>query len=84
MKPLFFIGVAVCLCASGCDDSKNPLSDPKTSKADERLVGVWRDRSGDGDVYFHVGHAGEKFPACMMRVVGSSTARGMWNRLSSA
>ena len=68
MKPLFLIGVSLCLCASGCD-SKNPLSDPQTSKADERLAGVWRYRSGDDDVYYHVGHAGEKFPACMMRVV---------------
>ena len=69
MKPLFLIGVAACLFASGCD-SKTPLSDPQTSKADERLAGVWRDRS-DGEIeYFHVGHAGEKFPSSMMRVVG--------------
>jgi len=76
MKPLFLIGVAVCLFASGCDDSKNSLSDPKTAKADERLSGVWRDRSGDGDVYYHVGHAGEKFPACMMRVVWIKHSKG--------
>jgi len=75
MKPLFLIGVAVCLVASGCD-SKNPLSDPLTSKADERLAGVWRDRSGGGEVYFHVGHAGEKFPVCMMRVVGIKHSKG--------
>src|SRR5208337_1470992 len=74
MKPLFLIGVAACLFASGCD-SKTPLSDPQTSKADERLAGVWRDRS-DGDVYYHVGHAGEKFPACMMRVVGIKHSKG--------
>ena len=75
MKPLFLIGVAACLFASGCD-SKNPLSDPQTSKADERLAGVWRDRGGDGDVYYHVGHAGEKFPACMMRVVMIKHSKG--------
>ena len=75
MKPLFLIGVAVCLFASGCD-SKNPLSDPQTSKADERLVGVWRDRSDDGDTYYHVGHAGEKFPAIMMRVVMIKHSKG--------
>lgn len=73
MKPLFLIGVAVCLCASGCD-SKNPLSDPQTSKADERLAGVWRDRNDD--TYYHVGHAGEKFPACMMRVVSIKHNKG--------
>jgi hypothetical protein len=49
MKPFYLIGVAVCLCASGCD-SKNPLSDPQTSKADERLVGEWLNRGADGDV----------------------------------
>jgi hypothetical protein len=75
MKPLFLIGVAACLFASGCD-SKNPLSDPQTSKADERLAGVWRDRSDDGDTYYHVGHAGEKFPASMMRVVGIKHGKG--------
>jgi len=69
MKPLFFIGVAACLCASGCDDSKNPLSDPQTAKPDERLIGVWRGPDGDGDVYYHIGHAGEKFPASVMRIV---------------
>lgn len=68
MKSLFLLGVAVCLGASGCD-SKNPLSDPQTAKADERLAGVWRERNGDADGYYHVGHAGEKFPAGMMRVV---------------
>ena len=74
MKSLFFIGVAVCLLASGCD-SKNPLSDPLKSKADERLVGIWQGRGDDGGVFddgewfYHVGHAGDNFPACMMRVV---------------
>ena len=75
MKPLFLIGVAACLLASGCD-SKNPLSDPQTSKADERLAGVWLNRGGDGDVYYHAGHAGDKFPACMMRVVGIKHSKG--------
>ena len=69
MKPLFLLGVAVCLFASGCDDSKNPLSDPQTSKADERLVGVWRGENDDGETYYHVGHAGEKFPSSVMRIV---------------
>jgi hypothetical protein len=75
MKPLFLIGVAVCLCASGCD-SNNPLSDPQKSKADERLAGVWVYRSDDGDEYYHVGQAGEKFPACMMRVVMIKHSKG--------
>ena len=39
MRKFAFLGVAVYLLISGCDDSKNPLSDPKTSKADEQLVG---------------------------------------------
>jgi hypothetical protein len=33
---------ALCLLLAGCDDSKNPLSDPQTSEPDERLAGVWR------------------------------------------
>lgn len=56
---------ALFLLLAGCEDSKNPLSDPQTAKADERLVGVWR----EGDAYYHVGHAGDKFPASVMRVV---------------
>ena len=76
MKPVFYLGVAACLAAAGCDDSKNPLSDPQTSKADERLAGVWLNRGGDGDVYYHVGHAGDKFPASMMRVVGIKHSKG--------
>jgi hypothetical protein len=67
MKPLFLIGVAVCLCASGCD-SKNPLSDPLKSKADERLAGVWRDRSSAETI--QVGHVGVKFPKGVMRISG--------------
>ncbi|MGO9113723.1 MAG: hypothetical protein ACLP9L_31205 [Thermoguttaceae bacterium] len=74
MKPLWLIGVAACLFASGCD-SKYPLSDPRTSKADQRLVGVWLDRS-DGNVYYYVANAGEKSPACMMRVVGIKHNKG--------
>jgi hypothetical protein len=54
MKPLFLIGVAACLFASGCD-SKNPLSDPQKSKVDERLAGVWRERSDDGDKLLMLG-----------------------------
>ena len=65
MKPLFVLGVAMCLLASGCvPESKNPLSDPQTSKTDERLVGVWRAQGDNGsETYNHVGHAGEKFAA---------------------
>ena len=75
MKPLFLIGVAVSLSVSGCD-SNNPLSDPQKSKADERLVGEWLNRGSDGDVYYHARHAGEKLPACMMRVVGVKHSKG--------
>jgi hypothetical protein len=76
MKRLFLIGLAACLCATGCDDSKNPLSNPQTSKADERLIGVWLERADDGDVYYHVGHAGDKFPACVMRIVEVKHSKG--------
>lgn len=48
---------------------QNPLSDPQTSKPDERLVGVWRWKNEDDSViYYHVGHAGDKFPDSILRV----------------
>jgi hypothetical protein len=68
MKTLFLIGVAVCLGASGCD-SKNPLSNPKTAKADDRLAGTWRRPLGDVEEYYYVGRAGMGVPSGMMRVV---------------
>ena len=55
--------LVACLLMAGCDDSKTPLSDPQTSKADMRLAGVWRLRNGDGNVtYYHVGLAGGNLP----------------------
>jgi len=62
--------VAILLLASGCEDSKNPLSSPETSKVDQRLLGVWRYQGEEGEVtYYHMGQAGEKFPGGMMRIV---------------
>jgi hypothetical protein len=70
VKPWTVVGPVVCLLLIGCDDSKHPLSDPNTSKPDNRLVGVWRWQNGSGDVtYYHIGQAGEKFPQSVMRVV---------------
>ena len=62
---------------TGCDDSTSPLSDPKTSTADKRLVGVWRESSTgpqaagkDARVaYYHIGPTGEQLPGSVMRVV---------------
>jgi hypothetical protein len=66
---LWVVVPVVLLPLTGCDDSKNPLSDPQTSKPDERLVGVWRLAEEDGGLtYYHVGRAGEKFPDGVMRV----------------
>lgn len=66
---LFSIAMAGLLLA-GCDDSKNPLSDPQTSKPDSRLAGVWRQRDNDGNAtFYHVGRAGEKHPHGVMRVI---------------
>ena len=74
MKPNVLLAAVLCLFASGCADSKNPLSDPQTSRTDERLAGVWRgqwkgipaglrtDTSKDGGlIYLHAGHAGRSF-----------------------
>ena len=60
---------AFCLLFTSCD-SKVPLSDPNTSKADQRLTGAWRIRGETGEVSF--APAGGKFPASVVRVAGSS------------
>jgi hypothetical protein len=68
-KSLALILGLLCLVFTSCVDSDNPLSDPKQSAVDPGLVGVWRGREKDGDVvYYHVGQAGGKFPAGMLRV----------------
>jgi hypothetical protein len=74
LRPVLFL--VTCLLASGCDDSKNPLSDPNTSKADERLIGIWREAGGGDEVYYHVGRAGGKFPSSVMRIVAIRHSRG--------
>ena len=78
MKGVVFLLMAACLLSTGCLDSKNPLSAPKTSKADERLAGVWRERNKDGKsvAYYHVGQAGDKFPKGVMRVVAIAHREG--------
>ena len=60
MNVRILLGFGLCLIFTGCDDSKNPLSDPTTSKPDERLIGVWRLPNKDGVTYYHVGqgHSG--------------------------
>lgn len=69
VRPLLFVA-ACSLLLTSCFDTKNPLSDPKTSKADDRLAGVWRFRGDGGEMnYYHIGHGGEKFPASVMQVV---------------
>lgn len=68
--------LAACLLASGCDDSVNPLSDPDTSKVDERLIGLWRESTAEGDDFYHVGRAGEGFPKGMLRIVTTSHQKG--------
>ena len=60
---LAFLGLTSCI------DSENPLSDPQSAKPAAELSGVWKVQDKDGDVdYYHVGLAGEKFPAGLMRM----------------
>ncbi len=82
MKPLVLVGVTLCLFAAGCDDSKNPLSDPKTAKIDQRLAGVWRMRDANNVVYYHVGQTGEdeKLPRGVLRVVEVAHSEGKVQR----
>jgi hypothetical protein len=61
---------AVGLAVIGCDDSKNPLSDPQKAKPDMRLAGVWRGPEKNGMVaYYHVGRFGRPLPAGVLRLV---------------
>jgi hypothetical protein len=70
-KSLLLIFGFLCLGFTSCVDSDNPLSDPKQSTIDPGLSGVWRLREKEGDtVYYHLGRAGDKFPAGMLRVKG--------------
>jgi hypothetical protein len=68
MNARTIVGLALCAILTGCDDSKNPLSDPQTSKPDERLVGVWQLPDKGGATYYHIGHAGKPLPEGVMRV----------------
>ena len=78
MKSKMFLLLTVCFLATGCDDSKNPLSDPQKSKPDTRLAGLWRDRDKEGNVTcYRVGQAGKKFTAGMMRIVEVHHASGV-------
>lgn len=67
IRPLLLVA-ACSLLLTSCFDTKNPLSDPQKSKADDRLSGVWRFRGDNGEMnYYHIGHGGEKLPASVMR-----------------
>ena len=69
VHPLLLVA-AFSLLLTSCFDTKHPLSDPQTSKADDRLAGVWRFRGDGGEMnYYHIGHVGGKLPASVMQVV---------------
>jgi hypothetical protein len=68
-KMLTLILGLFCLVFTSCVDSDSPLSDPKAVTVDPGLLGVWRAREKEGNItYYHVGKAGDKFPAGMLRV----------------
>ncbi len=69
MNARTILGLVFCLILTSCDDSKNPLSDPTTSKPDNRLIGVWRLPDWDEAAYYYVGQAGDKFPNSTMGMV---------------
>jgi hypothetical protein len=69
-KSLLLVLALLCPLLASCVDSDNPLSDPNQSTIDPGLLGVWRLQTKDGDlIYYHVGKAGEKFPAGMLRAI---------------
>ncbi len=69
MKRALFLGLAVLSFACGCVDSQAPLSSADTAKVDEGIVGTWRESTNDGETIYHVGLAGDKYPAGMLRIV---------------
>jgi hypothetical protein len=64
-----FLSLAVISLAGGCVDSKNPLSSADTAKVDEGLLGTWREGNGNDETIYHIGLAGDKYPAGMLRIV---------------
>lgn len=73
MRSFYRLGVVLVglflLLMTSCIDSEKPLSDPKEAKPVKELLGVWRVSDGQGGTqYYHVGLAGDKFPAGMMQV----------------
>ncbi len=74
MAERLFILVSLCTCllAAGCDDSKNPLSDPQTAKLNSDLTGTWRSREeyrkGVEVTYVHTGTDADGLPCGVMRV----------------
>ena len=69
-KSLLLIMALLCPLFTSCVDSDNPLSDPKQAAVDSGLLGTWRLKTKDGNVeYYHVGKAGNGFPAGMLRIV---------------
>ena len=66
---LGFSSLICLLLAAGCDDSKNPLSDPVKSTPDKQLIGVWRHQEDGSTTYYLVGSLGGKSLESVMRVV---------------
>lgn len=69
MKRAIFLTLAVISLAGGCVDSQAPLSSADTSKVNEGIVGTWRESTNDGETIYHIGLAGDKYPAGMLRIV---------------
>ena len=58
MRYKHLIVLILCLMLTNCYESKIPLSDTETSKIDKALLGVWKGKVEDGDVYFHFSRGG--------------------------
>ena len=72
MNKRLFLPVALCLLFAGCDDSTATLSDAKTAKLDEHLLGDWKQVMEKGEAIYHIEKAGKKLPAgvVLIRVTG--------------
>ncbi len=67
---MLLLSLSATFLTCGCIDSKNPLSSPDAAKVDEGLLGTWRETTDQGETFYHIGLAGDKYPPGMLRIVG--------------
>jgi len=67
---MLLLSLSAISLSGGCIDSKNPISLADVAKVDEGLLGTWRETTDQGETIYHIGLAGDKYPAGMLRIIG--------------